>query len=72
MTKNFQKLEKNCKFYQKIAKICNVEMLKIILLPLKIMQLPIIKLTKRFIDSKGQKTSKMIKFFKKLEKNCIY
>ena len=38
ITKYLKKIEKNCKFHKKIAKICDVKTLKIILLPIEAMQ----------------------------------
>ena len=73
MTKIFKNLEKICKFFfQKNAKIRNVEMLKLFYYHQKLCGNLSSNLRVGCLTSRVEKTQKMTKIFKKVEKICKF
>ena len=72
MTKISEKLEKVCKFFQKNAKIRNVEMLKQFYYHQKLCGNLSSTLREGCLTSRVDKTQKITKIFKKVEKICKF
>ena len=72
LTKTLGNLKKNCRFYQKKAKIRDTKILKTIPLLLETMKCPINKPQRRLpVVLEAGKTEKMAKIFKNLKKMRI-